>query len=291
MNQANTPSPISNGSLLRGFSAIAVAAAVLASAVLLLVPKTPRSSRDTPAVTGETIFSTTPPEPSATVSPIPSNPYGPEDFTYEGNYLTCMAGAAVPGVDVSAHQGEIDWAQVREAGMEFAIVRIGYRGYTSGGIYIDDYAYANLEGARDAGLKIGAYFYSQATTPEEAAEEAEFCLRFLEGISLDLPVVYDWEYVGSDARTADMDRDTLMACTRTFCDRIEEAGYSPMIYFNPTLGESMLELEELLDYPWWLAMYTDEMTYPHAVDLWQYTASGSVPGISGNTDLNLWFVE
>lgn len=269
--------------MVRGFAAVMVAAAVLCAAVLLLVSGTRPQPGDSP--TRETRATEEPTEPPVI---IPENPYGPEDFAYEGGYMTCLAGSARLGVDVSAHQGEIDWEQVREAGVEFAIIRIGYRGYTSGGLYEDEYARANLEGAREAGLEVGAYFYSQALNPEEAREEAQFCLEILDGFELDFPMVYDWEYVSSEARTADMDRDTLMECIRGFCGEVELAGYRPMVYFNPTMAQSLLELEELLEYPWWLAMYSDEMSYPYQVEMWQYTATGSVPGISGDTDLNLW---
>ena len=88
-----------------------------------------------------------------------------------------------------------------------------------------------------------------------------------------------------------MDRRTLTDCTLAFCQSIEEGGYQPMIYFNPTQGETLLELEELLAYPWWLAMYSTEMTYPYDVEMWQYTASARVPGITGDADVNLWFFD
>ena len=266
--------------LMKGFAAVACAAAVLAAAVLLVVSggqNAPQPTEDTP-----------PPASTPYISPIPANPFGPEDFVYEDGFLTCVAAPAALGVDVSSHQKEIDWEQVRSAGVEFAMIRIGYRGYTSGGLYEDEYARANLEGAKAAGLKVGAYFYSQATTLDEALEEALFCTDFLDGYPLDLPLVYDWEYVSSDARTGDMDRETLTACTKAFCDTVARKGYEPMIYFNPSQGETLLVLEELLEYPWWLAMYSSSMTYPHAVEVWQYTAAGSLPGITGDVDLNLW---
>lgn len=267
--------------LLRGFTAVSVTAALLATAVFLLLPREGRRTDLPPETTAETRA------PSA----IAPNPYGPEDFTYENGFLTCTASTALPGVDVSAHQGPVDWEQVRSAGMEFAMVRLGYRGYTTGGVYTDEYAQDNLKGARKAGLKIGAYFYSQALTPEEAAQEAAACIRVLQGMELDLPVVFDWEYVSKEARTGAMDRQTLMACVETFCSAIKAAGYEPMIYFNPALAESLLELEELTQYRWWLAMYSDRMTWPHAVEMWQYTAEGTVPGIEGNADINLWFPQ
>ena len=271
-----------SNALLRGFIAVSVGAALLASALFFLVPReTPAPLQTEPEVNSD-------PVPGATQ---PANPYGPEDFEYVGDYLACTAGSAVLGVDVSSHQGEIDWEQVRDAGMEFAIIRLGYRGYTSGGVYEDDCALANLEGARAAGLKVGAYFYSQALDEGEARREAQFCLDLLAGQMLDLPVVYDWEFAGADTRSANMTSDALMACTRAFCREVEEAGYEAMVYFNPHLAENLLRLEELQEYPFWLAMYTDQMTWPYDVEMWQYTATGSVPGIEGDADINLWFSE
>lgn len=266
--------------LVQGFAAVSVAAALLALVLFLAIPR----QRPEPAESPEPII-------TRPMGLLRANPYGPEDFTYENGFLTCTAGTALPGVDVSAHQGAVDWEQVRDAGMAFAIVRLGYRGYTNGGIYYDEYALDNLRGARNAGLDIGAYFYSQALTPEEAREEARLCLEVLDGMPLELPVVYDWEYVSEEARTASMDSRTLTDCALAFCQTVEEAGYQAMIYFNPSLGESLLRLEELTDYGWWLAMYSNRMTYPHAVDLWQYTDAGEVSGISGPVDVNLLFVD
>lgn len=273
--------------LLRGFTAVAVAAAALAAAVFLITPRPQEPEASAPLEAGPTGSGSSIP----TEAPIPLNPYGPEDFAYDGEYLACMAGSAVLGVDVSAHQGEVDWVQVADAGMEFAMVRIGYRGYTSGGIYGDEYAHANLTGAKAAGLKVGVYFYSQAVSPTEAALEAAYCISFLKDYEIDLPVVFDWEYVDSDARTGSIDSQTLMACAKTFCDAIADAGYEPMVYFNPTLAESLLDLEALVEYPWWLAMYSDHMTWPYNLEMWQYTANGNVPGISGDADINLWFID
>lgn len=221
----------------------------------------------------------------------PANPYGPGDFRFENGYLTCTAGESLLGVDVSEHQGEIDWQQVADAGIEFAIIRVGFRGYGSGKLVADELAIANIEGARAAGLKVGGYFYSQAISVEEAVAEAEFAMELLEGHSLDMPLVYDWEYVSSDARTGSMDPDTVTACTAAFCDAVRAGGYTPMYYSNLDLAGSLFQLSQLQDYPFWLAMYSDQMTYLYKIGMWQYTASGSVPGITGGVDLNLYFPE
>lgn len=228
-----------------------------------------------------------PQEPPPTLEP---NPYGPADFNYnEQGYLTCISGKSIPGIDVSSHQGSIDWTQVKAAGMEFAFIRVGYRGYDTGTLHADEMALTNLRQAKDAGLKVGAYFFSQALNADEAAEEAKFALAMLDGVELDLPLVYDWEYVSESARTGDMEPDTLLACAEIFCNAVEQAGFQPMVYFNQELVKDMLDILKLVQYPFWLAMYTDQMTFPHKVDFWQYSDQGQVPGIEGYVDLDLYF--
>lgn len=211
------------------------------------------------------------------------------NFIYDKNgYLTCTTRKSVPGIDVSHHQGTIDWQQVKASGVEFAIIRLGYRGYKDGELYTDEQVAQNLAGARAAGLKIGAYFFSQAVDADEAEEEARLALQILGGTSLDLPLVYDWEYVSDSARTAAVDGDTLMDCVRTFCGTVEQAGFEPMVYFNQDLAKTKLDLDAL-EYPFWLAMYSDDLKFAHDVRCWQYTDQGSVPGIEGDVDIDLYF--
>lgn len=221
---------------------------------------------------------------------LTENPYGPEDFTTVGGYVTCTAGPTRRGIDVSEYQGDIDWDRVRESGFDFAFIRIGYRGYSVGDIFPDDRARENLAGAKAAGFDVGVYFYAQAIDLEEAREEAQWCLDFLAGEGLELPVVYDWEYVSPSARTGGMDKKTLTQCVQTFCIAIENAGYQPMVYFNRHVSRDLLDLEALSQYPFWLAQYKDQMDYPWQVDFWQYTEAGTVPGIEGNVDIDLMFL-
>lgn len=236
-------------------------------------------------------FRPTTAEPETTAEPtLAPNPYLPGDFTYDDRgYLTGPAGSAVLGIDVSEYQGHIDWAKVREAGIEFVMIRIGWRGQTQGKLTEDTMAQANYAGAKAAGLKIGAYFFSQAITEQEAVAEAEYAMNCIRDWELDLPLVFDWEYVGGEARTGSMDPRLLTDCSVAFCDTVALAGYRPMIYFNLFQAEHLLYLEELNRYPFWLAMYSDQMDYPYAVDMWQYSCTGRVPGIETPVDLNLWF--
>lgn len=221
---------------------------------------------------------------------LPPSLYTPDDFQPEGDYLACTAGNAVMGIDVSSHQGKIDWQKVAESGVKFAFVRLGYRGYVSGDLQNDLYADLNLNGAREAGISVGAYFFSQAVSVAEAEEEAEFALRILGDSSLDLPLVYDWEYVNETARTANMDKDMLTSCTVAFCEAVENAGYRPAVYFN-SAQVKMLDMEQIQQYPWWLAKYDMAQDFPCRVDLWQYTNQGEMPGISGKVDIDLMFTD
>jgi GH25 family lysozyme M1 (1,4-beta-N-acetylmuramidase) len=196
------------------------------------------------------------------------------------------------GVDVSSYQHDIDWETVREAGVEFAFIRAGYRGYGSGALAEDANFYQNIEGALAAGIDVGVYFYSQALTVEEAVEEADMVLNMVSGYSLTYPIVYDWEIVyGDSARTDSISVETLTDCTVAFCERIAAAGYTPMVYQNKRTSLLKLDLPELTDYDFWLAEYGDEATYYYNYDIWQYTSEGQIPGIEGDVDINICFKD
>lgn len=225
-----------------------------------------------------------------TTLPKPTeNIFTPLDFAYDGDYLTCTTAPCIRGIDVSTHQKEIDWTQVKEAGFEFVMIRLGYRGSIEGLLFEDEWAQRNYQGAKAAGLKVGGYFFSQSVSVEEAKEEAEYALDIIDGWELDMPLVYDWEFIQEGYRTDIVDTRLLTDCTKAFCDTVKKAGYTPMVYFNPSQSRKQMHLEELTNYGFWLAMYSDQMTYEYKVDMWQYTCTGSVPGIKGNVDINLFF--
>ncbi len=225
-----------------------------------------------------------------TLPPPPRNPYGPLDFQYlDGKYLSLTNGEGRMGIDVSAHQGNIDWQAVAAAGVDFAMIRVAYRGYGSGELKQDKFAAQNLQGAIDAGLDVGVYLFSQAISTQEATEEAEFLLSIIKDYNITMPVVYDWEYVNDTARTANVNKRTVTECTKVFLSAVKEAGYQPMVYFSPYHIQNQIHLEELKDFDFWLALYSDRMRFPYAVDMWQYTCEGSVPGISTNVDINIQF--
>lgn len=279
--------------IIIGIIALVLTLAVLGVAAWLLRQAPPIA--DIPGLSGGTettrdpnypLIPIIPTEPGPTAAP---NPYGPEDFLLQDGFMSLVEGETVTGIDVSYYQKDIDWQQVADAGITFVIVRLGCRGYETGNLILDQRVYEYLQGARSAGLQIGAYFYSQAINAEEAAEEARFALEILNGFRLDMPIAYDWEYVSDTARTANMDGRTLMECTIAFCDTIRAGGYETMVYFNPHMSEIYLDLAALQEkgYPFWLAHYTDAMTFPYRVEMWQYSYTGKVPGITGNVDLNI----
>lgn len=227
------------------------------------------------------------PPPETTEPLLTPNPYTALDFDYKDGYLTCISGDSISGVDVSSYQGKIDWEAVHSDGFDFAMVRLGFRGWGDGSLHTDDRALENLDNAAEAGMMRGGYFFSQALTPEEAVEEAELALAILDGRRLELPIVCDWEMPGETARTAGMDGAALTECVKAFCEKIREAGYTPMIYFNLHFIDRYLYLEELRDYDFWFALYDSPMSCPVRVDMWQYTCTGLVSGIEGNVDLDL----
>ena len=223
---------------------------------------------------------------------VARNEYDAAAFSLDERGRVTYAGEGVSvrtGVDVSAHQGEIDWEAVAGDGIDFAMLRLGYRGYTEGGLYPDSCFQQNLRGALDAGLEVGVYFFSQAVSEAEALEEADFVLSALEEAGVRCPVAYDWEFItpGEGARTDGMDGDTLTACALAFCGRVEEGGCSPMIYFNKSLGYLTYDLSRLTDYPFWLAEYDAAPEFFYHFDLWQYSNRGAVAGVQGDVDLNL----
>ena len=221
-------------------------------------------------------------------------PYDTNLLVLDGSimYYNDPAYETAIGIDVSSHQGEIDWERVAASGVEFAMIRLGYRGYGSEGtLNLDPYFEQNLAGARAAGLKVGIYFFSQAITVEEAYEEAAFVLEHLDGEELDYPLAYDWEPIsGVGARTDGLDSVTLTDCALTFCHMAELAGYTPMVYYNNPVGYGRYDLSRLTDYDVWFAQYASRPTMYYDYRIWQYTSSGTVPGIDTRVDMNIAFI-
>lgn len=231
-----------------------------------------------------------PEEPEPAEPTLPANPYAMEDFVVEASTIRYTGPAtAYVGIDVSTHQGEIDWQAVADSGVDFAIIRIGYRGYTEGGLFTDDMFEQNITQAQAAGVQTGVYFFSQAVSVEEAMEEAEFVCEQLEHYNIPYPVMFDWEKM-DDTRSADVDYATVTDCARAFCSAVQAEGYTAGVYFNLEMSKFM-DMRQLQDYVLWLADYNDYPTYAYTFDCWQYTHTGQVDGIGVDTDLNIYFEE
>ena len=203
------------------------------------------------------------------------------------------------GIDVSRHNGNIDWNKVKADGVEFAIVRVAYRSYQgTGKVYIDEDGMKNIRNAKKAGIKVGAYIYSQATTIAEAIEEADFIVKKLENEPLELPVVLDYEFfskekVGECGRLHDakLTKDEGTAVANAFCAEVAKSGYMPMVYANANMLNNHLNAEQIYNnYPIWLANYTNKVKkYSGSYTMWQFTSTGAVDGISGAVDLDYWY--
>lgn len=196
------------------------------------------------------------------------------------------------GIDVSGYQGSIDWKKVAADDISFAFLRIGGQYYRQeGGFYKDTYFERNYTGARNNGLDTGVYFFSQAITVEEARQEALWVLNQLDGRPLTLPIVYDLEDPAPDSRfhLANLNRQQVTDLCRAFCETIEANGYEAAVYTNPNWIQNILYLDQLSDFPLWLAHYTSALL-PSGSDRWswwQYTSAGKVNGISGGVDINV----
>ena len=212
---------------------------------------------------------------------------GYKSFRDEKNGVTARM-----GIDVSEFQGEeIDWKQVKKSGVEFAIIRLGYRAYgESGDLVLDAMYEQNIREASKAGIDVGVYFFSQAISAAEAVEEAEFVLDHVKKYDITGPVVYDTEEIKWDAaRTDENTKQEFTNYCKVFCDTVSHAGYDPMIYSNMEWMAFTLDMEELSEYEFWYADYCEIPQCPYDYKIWQYSESGAVPGISANVDLNLWF--
>lgn len=192
-------------------------------------------------------------------------------------------------IDVSSHNGDINWKEVKKAGINGAMIRVGYRGYGDATIVEDECFQKNIAGAKDAGLKVGVYFFSQATTPEEAIEEAEYVTEKIWGRGVSLPVAFDMEPFMGNERFINHDIKSKTEMADAFLKVISKFGYEPILYGNPTWLTGDVDISKLTEYPIWLAHYTYSTEWPYMFRMWQFTSQGRVEGINGDVDLNLIF--
>ena len=193
-------------------------------------------------------------------------------------------------IDVSSHQGDIDWAKVSKAGIRYAMIRVGYRGYVSGKIADDVKFKQNLFGAKKNGIHVGIYFFSQAINTTEALQEANYVIKMIRKYNITMPVAYDGEHVPSASARTNKVKLTNKARTDiaiAFLERIKKAGYMPMIYDNYAHLTGGFQLSRLNNYYVWYARYADTPKYKYGYEMWQYSKSGTVPGIKTKVDLNV----
>lgn len=196
------------------------------------------------------------------------------------------------GIDVSKYQGNINWKLVKDAGIDYAIIRLGYRGMNEGTLELDPFYEANIKGANEAGVDAGIYFFSQAVTVEEAVEEANMVLEHIADYDITYPIVFDTEVVTTyNARANGLARDLRTDICIAFCETIAAAGYRPMVYANTRWMILGIDLERLTGYDKWYAYYGTTFTFPYKYQMLQYSDSGKVPGISGAVDLDISFVD
>lgn len=195
------------------------------------------------------------------------------------------------GIDVSKWNGEIDWDLVKAEGVDYAIIRCGYRGSASGALVEDPYFSVNLANAKRAGIKVGIYFFTQAVNAVEAVEEASMSLALLNGVDLEYPIFIDTEGAPGNGRADGLDVSTRTEVCDAFCKTIENAGYKPGIYASRNWYNHNLQMQELNDYYIWLAEYRETPLYEDHYEMWQYTSNGHVKGIDTRVDLDISYRE
>lgn len=203
------------------------------------------------------------------------------------------------GIDVSKYNGDINWNKAKKDGVDFVIVRVGYRGYGKSGTLCTDPNYkANIEGALAAGIKVGVYYFTEALTTDEAREEAKFCISKIKDYNITLPVAIDYEYP-TDGKNpigrmynAKLTKAEATANVKAFCAAVKKAGYTPLVYANKSDLSSLINGKTIGNtYKVWLANYTTKTTYANSYEYWQYTSSGKVNGITGKVDCNFWYTK
>ncbi|MCI6553740.1 MAG: glycoside hydrolase family 25 protein [Lachnospiraceae bacterium] len=196
------------------------------------------------------------------------------------------------GADISKENGEVDFVMLKEAGVDYVMLRLGARGYGSGELLLDEKFEDNLTKAAEAGLDIGVYFFSQAITASEAEEEAEFVIEKLGDHKITYPVVFRMEYASNDtSRIESLSVQQKTGIAKEFLDTIEDGGYKPMIYGTKEWLLKEIDLTKLTDCDVWLSQQEDMPDYPYQFQMWQYTFEGRISGITGNAAMNISFAD
>ncbi|MBO4903678.1 MAG: glycoside hydrolase family 25 protein [Lachnospiraceae bacterium] len=209
-------------------------------------------------------------------------------FDDDGNKISHL------GCDLSYHNRNVNFEELKAAGCEFVMLRCGYRGYSEGGMVKDEKFETYISEAERVGLKVGVYFFTQALTPEEARDEADFTLSLIEDHTISYPVAFDTEYIDDESartNTTEISEELRSEICKAFCERIREEGYYPMIYASENWFRRHLDVELLKEYDFWAPQYLEENDFLYDFTIWQYTDTGSIPGVSGDVDLDISMVD
>lgn len=209
----------------------------------------------------------------------------------ENTEFLAASGNARVGIDVSKWNKTIDWEKVKEAGVEFAIIRCGYRGASTGALVLDPMYEQNIRGAIEADIPVGVYFFTQAVDEVEAVEEASLVIRLIEDYDVDYPVFLDSESAGGRGRADGLEAEERTRIHKAFLDTVKASGYETGIYGSRNWLNEQVDMEELSDYRTWLAEYAEIPAYDGYYHMWQYTSKGSVDGIETRVDLNLCYMN
>ena len=229
------------------------------------------------------------------------NPYLPK-HEYDFSQLVCQSNimkyyvdgkqVSFVGTYISKYQDYVDFGRMKKAGMDFVMLRAGFRGYGSGQISVDEYFVDNLKRATDAGLSVGVYFFSQAISKEEAVEEAAFILELIKDYDITYPIAFDMEKIANDtSRTDQLTRAERTEIAIAFMDHIKNAGYTPMIYGNKEWLIKEVDMSRMSAYDVWYSEVADLPDYPYRFTMWQYSQSATVDGVAGYVDLNVSFID
>lgn len=229
-------------------------------------------------------------------SSVKLNQYNTDSFGLDDKGIVTYQDQSRVGINVNSKNGDIDWQQVKDSGVSFAMIRVGYRGPVDGEIYFDTEFNDNMQGATDAGIDIGVYFYSHAITEEEAVKEAEFVLEKIQTYQVTYPIAIVWEFVDESKtngvpRTNGMQNESLSRILKAFCARVEQPGFDGAYFTGKQVGYEFLDLEALKDYDMWYMEYRKLPAFYYNFTIWQYSSEGEVPGIEGSVKMNFSFVD
>lgn len=225
---------------------------------------------------------------------IPTSQYKPDQFLEQEGVVKYLGGESAIGVNVSEKSGDIDWAQVAASGVDYAMIRVGWREQIKGRIHVDAKFQQNMEGAINAGLPVGVYFFSQAVSDAEADEEAKTVIEQIRGYSISYPIAIYWKYAtkedgsqNENSRSVRCNGEQITGFIDTFCKKISDAGFTPCYLASKSMAYNTLNLSRLSKYDLWYAEYKPQPSFYYDFKIWQYTEEADVPGIPEKTPINI----